>query len=169
MLTNTLNHCGEPDPGMRYITLIKKDHLGNLFQSRYITPRFKPFSYEVYSHIFQEAALTQKEKAFEEFKHKNYERSLTLFHLALLLHPQGNSNWMKFKRSIESHQADASFKLQRYVQALEIGEQSYQSNSTVNAVRNVVPLCLSSYLVQSYLNTGASILPALPIFLMLQK
>ena len=138
---------------MRYITLIKKDHLGNLFQSRYITPRFKPFSYEVYSHIFQEAALTQKEKAFEEFKHKNYERSLTLFHLALLLHPQGNSNWMKFKRSIESHQADASFKLQRYVQALEIGEQSYQSNSTVNAVRNVVPLCLSSYLVQSYLNT----------------
>ena len=154
---------------MRYITLIKKDHLGNLFQSRYITPRFKPFSYEVYSHIFQEAALTQKEKAFEEFKHKNYERSLTLFHLALLLHPRGNSNWMKFKRSIESHQADASFKLQRYVQALEIGEQSYQSNSTVNAVRNVVPLCLSSYLVQSYLNTGASILPALPIFLMLQK
>jgi len=90
--------------------------------------------YEVYSHIFQEAALTQKEKAFEEFKQKNHERSLTLFHLALLLHPQGNSNWMKFKRSIESHQADASFKLQRYVQALKIGEQSYQSNSTVIVV-----------------------------------
>ena len=100
------------------------------------------FFYEVYSHIFQEAALTQKEKAFEEFKQKNYERSLTLFHLALLLHPQGNSNWMKFKRSIESHQADASFKLQRYVQALKIGEQSYQSNSTVNAVRNVSAIAL---------------------------
>ena len=137
---------------MRYITLVKKDHLGDLFQSMYFTSRFKPFFYEVYSHIFQEAALTQKEKAFEEFKQKNYERSLTLFHLALLLHPQGNSNWMKFKRSIESHQADASFKLQRYVQALEIGEQSHHSNSTVNAVRNVVPLCLSSYLVQSYVN-----------------
>lgn len=107
------------------------------------------FFYEVYSLIFQEAALTQKEKAFEEFKQKNYERSLTLFHLALLLYPQGNSNWMKFKRSIESHKADASFKLQRYVQALEIGEQSHHSNSTVNTVRNVVPLCLSSYLVQS--------------------
>jgi len=41
---------------------------------------------------------------------------------------------VKFKRSIERHQADASFKLQRYKQALEIGEQSYQSNSKVNVV-----------------------------------
>ncbi|XP_044176625.1 uncharacterized protein LOC114955374 [Acropora millepora] len=82
--------------------------------------------------LAEKAAFTEKEKAFEEFKQRNYEKSLRLFRLALLLHPQSNSRWMKFKRSVESHQADASFKLQRYNQALEIGEQSYQSNSTVN-------------------------------------
>ena len=91
---------------------------------------------KAFSHFFfQKAAFTEKKKAFEEFKQRNYEKSLRLFRLALLLHPaQNNSSWVKIKRSIESHQADASFKLQKYTQALEFGEQSYQSNSTLNVV-----------------------------------
>ncbi|XP_015773456.1 PREDICTED: uncharacterized protein LOC107351677 [Acropora digitifera] len=85
------------------------------------------------SGLAEKAAFTEKNKAFEEFKQRNYEKSLKLFRLALLLHPaQNNSSWVKIKRSIESHQADASFKLQKYTQALEFGEQSYQSNSTLN-------------------------------------
>ena len=51
-----------------------------------------------------------------------------------MLHPTRSSNWVKFKRSIESHQATAYFKLRKYVDALEIGEQSYMSNKTLNAV-----------------------------------
>ena len=84
--------------------------------------------------FFQGEAVKQKQKAFEEFKQRRYEKSLRLFRLALMLHPTGSSNWVKFKRSNKSHQATAYFKLQKYVEALEIGEQSYMSDKTMNAV-----------------------------------
>ncbi|XP_068717953.1 TPR and ankyrin repeat-containing protein 1-like [Montipora capricornis] len=83
--------------------------------------------------LAEREAVKQKQKAFEEFKQRRYEKSLRLFRLALMLHPTGSSNWVKFKRSNKSNQATAYFKLQKYVEALEIGEQSYMSDKTMNA------------------------------------
>ncbi|XP_068702489.1 TPR and ankyrin repeat-containing protein 1-like [Montipora foliosa] len=85
------------------------------------------------SRLAEDTACAQKESAFEEFNGRRYEKSLRLFRLALMLHPTSGSKWIKFKRSIESHQATAYFKLRKYVEALEVGEKSYLSNKTMNA------------------------------------
>ena len=61
------------------------------------------------------------------FKSKIYERSIKNFELALLLHPEDSSK-MKFKRSVESHQATAYFELRQYKRAVEIGQESYKSS-----------------------------------------
>lgn len=63
------------------------------------------------------------------FKSKNYERSIKDFILALLLHPEDGSK-TKFKRSVESHQANAYFHLKNYKKAVELGEESYKTNSS---------------------------------------
>jgi len=37
---------------------------------------------------------------------------------------------MKFKRSVESHQAAAYFNLKNYIKAVELGEESYKTNTS---------------------------------------
>ena len=76
----------------------------------------------------QASALSQKDVAIKEFQQQHYEKSIKIFRLALMLHPEDGSAWMKFKRSVESHQATACFKLKRYEKALEVGKASYESN-----------------------------------------
>ena len=76
----------------------------------------------------QDSARSQKDVAIKEFQQQHYEKSIKIFRLALMLHPEDGSAWMKFKRSVESHQATAYFKLKRYEEALEVGETSYGSN-----------------------------------------
>ena len=65
----------------------------------------------------------------EEFKRHSYEKAVKLFQLCLLLHPEDGSG-VKFRRSVQSHQATAYFKLKNYRKALEVGEKSYNSNPT---------------------------------------
>ena len=65
----------------------------------------------------------------EEFKRHSYEKAVKLFQLCLLLHPEDGSG-VKFRRSVQSHQATAYFKLKNYRKALDVGEKSYNSNPT---------------------------------------
>lgn len=80
----------------------------------------------------QGSAHDQKEAALQLFQQHNYEEALKLFKLALLLHPE-DSSALKFRRSVESHQAAAYFKLRQYRKALEVGETSYRSNSSLKS------------------------------------
>jgi len=75
----------------------------------------------------QTTARIQKNTAVQEFQEQNYEKALKIFHFALLLHPEDSSK-ASFKRSVESHQASAYFKLKKYEKALEVGESSHESN-----------------------------------------
>ena len=77
----------------------------------------------------QASAQKQKDEAMEEFKRHSYEKAVKLFQLCLLLHPEDGSG-VKFRRSVQSHQATAYFKLKNYRKALEVGEKSYNSNPT---------------------------------------
>ena len=77
----------------------------------------------------QASAQKQKDEAMEEFKRHSYEKAVKLFQLCLLLHPNDGSG-VKFRRSVQSHQATAYFKLKNYRKALEVGEKSYNSNPT---------------------------------------
>ena len=65
----------------------------------------------------------------EEFKRHSYEKAVKLFQLCLLLHPEDGSG-VKFRRSVQSHQATAYFKLKNYRKALEVGEKSHNANPT---------------------------------------
>ena len=62
-------------------------------------------------------------------KGKNYEGSIKHLNLALWLHPEDGSK-KKFKRLVESHQAAAYFKLKNYKKAVELGEESYKTNTS---------------------------------------
>ena len=77
----------------------------------------------------QASAQKQKDEAMEEFKRHSYEKAVKLFQLCLLFHPEDGSG-VKFRRSVQSHQATAYFKLKNYRKALEVGEKSYNSNPT---------------------------------------
>ena len=77
----------------------------------------------------QASAQKQKDEAMEEFRRHSYEKAVKLFQLCLLLHPEDGSG-VKFRRSVQSHQATAYFKLKNYRKALEVGEKSYNSNPT---------------------------------------
>lgn len=61
----------------------------------------------------------------EKFRRHSYEKAVELFQLCLLFHPDDSSG-VKFRRSVQSHQATAYFHLKNYRKALEVGE----SNST---------------------------------------
>lgn len=78
--------------------------------------------------LARDSALLQKDFAIKEFQQKHYEKSMKLLCLALMLHPQKGSDWVKFKRSVESHQAAAYFNMKRYREALHVGEGSHQEN-----------------------------------------
>ena len=77
----------------------------------------------------QASAQKQKDEAMEEFRRHSYKKAVKLFQLCLLLHPEDGSG-VKFRRSVQSHQATAYFKLKNYRKALEVGEKSYNSNPT---------------------------------------
>jgi len=75
----------------------------------------------------------QKDLAIEEFKKQNYERSLRLFGVALLLHPEDDS-YANFKRSVESHRAAVYFSMKQYELALQLGEEFYRLNPYTSKV-----------------------------------
>ena len=78
---------------------------------------------------FQTVAQERKDFAITIFKGRNYEGSIKHLNLALWLHPEDGSE-AKFKRSVESHQATAYFKLKNYKKAVELGEESYKTNTS---------------------------------------
>ena len=65
----------------------------------------------------------------EKFRRHSYDKAVELFQLCLLFHPDDSSG-VKFRRSVQSHQATAYFHLNKYRKALEVGEKSYNSNPT---------------------------------------
>ena len=79
--------------------------------------------------FLQTVAQQRKDYAIAIFKTKNYERSIKELDLSLLLHPE--DSWItKFKRSVESHQATAYFHLENYKKAVDLGEESYRTNTS---------------------------------------
>lgn len=78
--------------------------------------------------LFKFHAQERKGIAITNMQNQKYQRSIKDFHFALLLHPDDGSK-MKFKRSVESHLANVYFKLKQYNKAVQLGEESYKSNS----------------------------------------
>jgi len=96
--------------------------------------KFKPtrhtFLFTIAQHLsLHTSAQKQTTEAREKFRRHSYKRAVTLFQLCLLLHPEDDSG-VRFRRSVQSHQATAYFKLKKYRKALEVGEKSYNSNPT---------------------------------------
>ena len=76
----------------------------------------------------------------EKFRRHSYDKAVELFQLCLLFHPDDSSG-VKFRRSVQSHQATAYFHLNKYRNALEVGEKSYNSNPTFKSKVRYIYSC----------------------------
>ena len=76
---------------------------------------------------FKLHAHERKDSAIRNMQNQNYQWAIKSFIFALLLHPDDGSK-MKFKRSVESHLANAYFKIKQYNKAVDVGKESYKSN-----------------------------------------
>ena len=107
--------------------------------------KFKPtrhtFLFTIAQHLYlQASAQQQKEEAMEKFRRHSYDKAVELFQLCLLFHPDDSSG-VKFRRSVQSHQATAYFHLNKYSKALEVGEKSYNSNPTFKSKVRYIYSC----------------------------